>query len=233
MALTIVTEGLRQAVGGVGAPPVEVVPGDTPENGMVGQDFFLSGEEVAPESFLNPSDYDPQYHTADGIMVSGDRAGGAEARYSPALAPAVVALLNQSHAFVMDFVLYDTPSAVPSHVGLTFDEAGGFLDVSGHYADHGDPGSCYLISTDGNDSTYNADLGVATVGAGRYRFAFTRDGTSLKTSVNGNPVVTKETYEITSIATIVLAVWEADLTEFTIYTDPVTVGADLQALSAL
>jgi hypothetical protein len=50
---------------------VGVVPGDTPENGQLGSQYFLDGEEVAPTTFYS-SAYDAQYHTSEGVVVPAE-----------------------------------------------------------------------------------------------------------------------------------------------------------------
>lgn len=191
---------------------VSVIGG--PDNGMNGENFFLSGEEVAPTVFLS-SGYDPQYHTVEG-MTSPD--GNF---YAPQLSAGVRSLLQAPCTVVLDSTFPSTDS--PFKTYILCDAGGTYLEVI----------LASAIFYGDNTASLNPELG-APLSIGRHKIAFTRTEGSVSISVDGGTVVVAEADSLTSMSTVVLGVGGIGTTihEFTIYASPIADGG-LPTLSAL
>lgn len=196
-------------------PGMNIVPGNTPANGMSGPDFFLSGSEVPAASFL-VSDYDPAQHDADGMH-------GTDTGYAPVLAPAVVDLLNQPGTIILDALIPEIANT-GCQAKLLSDNPWLLIEL-----DYG------LNAEDDNAYIDASAIGVAPLADGRYRLALTRlAGGSWSASCNGNPVATgtgDNPLPTLEIVTLVAKGVAATIIEFTVGS-PVA-DADLPALSAL
>lgn len=197
---------------------VTVVVGG-PENGMNGENFFLSGEEVAPTTFFS-SAYDAQYHSAEGMAVPDN-----DTQYAPQLAAEVVDLMKQPHTFVLDGEIID--SALNSQFYLR-------VDSTVYFEFYCDEGGLYFV--DGNFEAGGGDVGISEpLTPGRYRMAVTRTNGSVAISVNGGSVFTAEGDPLpyAEIGTAILGLWNGSkIREFTIHTTPKD-NAELPTLSAL
>lgn len=200
---------------------ISVVGGDgnTPQNGLIGSQYFLNGAEVPPTSFL-VSGYDAQYHTADGMIGPEDGLP-----YAPALASSLVDMLNLPGTVVLDAFIPDVSDSgcvakLASDTPWFLVEIDKFLNVEDDQA--------YIDAT---------ALGVSPLANGRYRIALTRlDDASWLASCNGNAVATgtgDNPLPTLEIVTLYVKGSGTKITEFTISTDPVTDEAALQALAAL
>ena len=198
---------------------VSVVGGGGPiENCFGSEGLFLDGEEMASTTFVS-SAYDPQYHTAQGIVVPD-----ADIYYAPQLSQHLRDLLAQPFTLILDGEF--SASDDSSIFGMKIDEAV-YLEINA---------SQLALLVSDNTGYFNATALGATSPppVGRYRFAVTKTNGSIDASVNGLPAVTVEgddmPYE--AINTAILEVrYGAKITEFTIMTPQSAV--DLPALSAL
>lgn len=200
--------GIASASGG----SVNIIPGDNPQNGMSGADFFLDGSQVAPTSFFS-SAYDAQYHTANGIEVPDG------VSYSPQLAAEIVALFEQPYTVVLDGTINSPDSGISRVMVMTDNTVFFEVDIQVGFAGY----------NDGSDS-----VGQTIAAPGRYRFAWTHDENGVLLSINGGAVMPYTTGDPLGDITgaVILGVREDSVChEFTIYTTPVTDEAALQALS--
>lgn len=193
-----------------------IVPGDVPANGLIGSQFFLAGEEVEPTSFLS-SGYNPANHSADGITSTEE--GN---QYYPQLAEAVVDLITAPCTIVMQGTF-----SADGICRLKSDNAVYFIIEL----------SAFLTVQDNNATISRPELGLAApTPPGEYRIAVTRTEGQLKASVNGGAVRTEAGDGLyPADGAVVLGVNGPGnvIGAFDILTDPVTVDADLQALSTI